>query len=119
MVLKWGGVLIACSILAFAVGIFSSFIWVLGKGERLFRSVQQQLDRVNGVMQQNLIGMRMIRVFVRMKHETRRFGFSSEQLMDRTVAALRLTEATMPRCDYGRCYRHFRGIFQTVYETVK
>lgn len=76
------------------LGIF--LFWVLKKGEGLFHSVQQQLDQVNGVMQQNLIGMRIVRVFVRMKHESRRFARSSEQLMDRTVAALRLTEATMP-----------------------
>ncbi|MNZ64942.1 putative ABC transporter ATP-binding protein [compost metagenome] len=71
-------------------------LWVLKKGERLFRSVQQQLDQVNSVMQQNLIGMRIVRVFVRMSHEVSRFGKSSEQLMNRTIAALRLTEATMP-----------------------
>jgi ATP-binding cassette subfamily B multidrug efflux pump len=76
------------------LGIF--LLWVLKKGERLFRSVQQQLDQVNGVMQQNLIGMRIIRVFVRMRHESGRFARSSEQLMDHTVAALRLTESTMP-----------------------
>ncbi len=76
------------------LGIF--LLWVLKKGEGLFRSVQQQLDQVNGVMQQNLIGMRIVRVFVRMQHESARFARSSGQLMDRTVAALRLTEATMP-----------------------
>ena len=76
------------------LGIF--LLWVLKKGEGLFRSVQQQLDQVNGVMQQNLIGMRIVRVFVRMQHESERFARSSGQLMDRTVSALRLTEATMP-----------------------
>ncbi|WP_138756506.1 ABC transporter ATP-binding protein [Paenibacillus sinopodophylli] len=76
------------------LGIF--LIWVLKSGEKLFRSVQQQLDTVNGVMQQNLIGMRIVRVFVRMKHETARFAQSSGLLMDNTVAALRLTEVTMP-----------------------
>lgn len=76
------------------LGIF--LLWVLKKGEKLFRSVQQQLDHVNSVMQQNLIGMRIVRVFVRMGHESSRFARSSGQLMDRTVAALRLTEATMP-----------------------
>jgi len=69
---------------------------VMKRGEKLFRSVQQKLDRVNAIMQQNLIGMRLIRVFVRMKHERGRFDKSSGELMDRTVAALRLTEMTMP-----------------------
>ncbi|MGM0881860.1 MAG: ABC transporter ATP-binding protein [Bacillota bacterium] len=76
------------------LGIF--LLWVLKKGARLFQSVQLQLDQVNGVMQQNLIGMRIVRVFVRMQHESKRFSQSSGQLMDRTVAALRLTEMTMP-----------------------
>jgi len=76
------------------LGVF--LLWVLKKGEKLFRSVQMQLDQVNNVMQQNLIGMRIVRVFVRMKHESKRFAYSSEQLMDRTVSALRLTEVTMP-----------------------
>lgn len=76
------------------LGVF--LLWVLKKGEWLFRAVQQQLDKVNGVMQQNLIGMRMVRVFVRMKHESDRFAQASRLLMDKTVSALRLTEATMP-----------------------
>ncbi|OMF32114.1 ABC transporter ATP-binding protein [Paenibacillus sp. FSL H8-0548] len=76
------------------LGVF--LLWVLKKGERLFRAVQQHLDHVNSVMQQNLIGMRIIRVFVRMNHESQRFARASGQLTDRTIAALRLTEMTMP-----------------------
>ncbi|MEK3884136.1 ABC transporter ATP-binding protein [Paenibacillus sp. PL2-23] len=76
------------------LGLF--LLWVLKRGERLFRSVQQGVDDVNAVMQQNLIGMRLVRVFVRMAHESRRFSSHSTELMNRTVAALRLTELTMP-----------------------
>lgn len=76
------------------LGLF--LLWVLRRGEKLFRAVQQGLDDVNGIMQQNLIGMRLIRVFVRMKTEAARFASFSEVLMNRTVAALRLTELTMP-----------------------
>lgn len=76
------------------LGLF--LLWVLKRGEKLFRAVQQGLDDVNGVMQQNLIGMRLIRVFVRMKTEASRFASFSRVLMNRTVAALRLTELTMP-----------------------
>lgn len=71
-------------------------VWVLKTGEKLFRAVQQQLDQVNSVIQQNLIGMRLIRVFVRMKHESRRFSATSEALMNRTIKVLRLTEMTLP-----------------------
>jgi len=71
-------------------------MWVLHTGQRLFHEVQQRLDHVNGVIQQNLIGMRLIRVFVRMKHEGKRFAVASEGLMQQTIKVLRLTETTLP-----------------------
>ncbi|MCU6709903.1 ABC transporter ATP-binding protein/permease [Paenibacillus sp. J5C_2022] len=80
-----------------AIPILALFLgWVMKRGERLFREVQQQLDKVNNVLQQNLIGMRLVRVFVREKHEGDRFSDASNGLMERMVAALRLTELTMP-----------------------
>ncbi len=83
--------------LAGAIPFICLFLaWVMREGERMFRAVQQQLDKVNSVMQQNLIGMRMVRAFVRMRHESERFGGVSAGLMDKTMSALKLTEATMP-----------------------
>lgn len=57
---------------------------------------QVRLDGVNGVIQENLTGIRLIRVFVRMGHEIGRFASFSGELMKSTVAALRLTETTAP-----------------------
>lgn len=62
----------------------------------LFRKVQQKLDHLNGVIQENLTGMRLIRVFVRRDHEAGRFRARSKELMGGTVSALRLAETTMP-----------------------
>ncbi len=70
--------------------------WVLKRGEALFSAVQSRLDKVNGVIQQNLIGMRLIRVFVRMRHEGATFEQASGELTNRTIVALRFTELTMP-----------------------
>lgn len=82
---------------AAAIPFLALFLaWVMRRGEELFRSVQSELDRVNGVMQQNLIGMRLIRAFVRMKHESGRFAAASGALMEKASAALRLTELTLP-----------------------
>lgn len=63
---------------------------------KLFRSVQEKLDGVNGVMQENLSRMRLIKAFLRRKHEVRRFTQASGELMDRTVSALRIVESSMP-----------------------
>lgn len=70
--------------------------WVMRKAALLFRKVQERLDGVNGVIQENLTGIRLIRVFVRMGHEIGRFTEFSGNLMRTTISALRLTETTMP-----------------------
>ncbi|MFT4414038.1 ABC transporter ATP-binding protein [Fredinandcohnia humi] len=71
-------------------------IYVMTKARKLFQSVQDKLDNVNGVMRENLSGMRLIKAFVRWKHETNRFFYANQQLKDRTVTTLRLIELTMP-----------------------
>ncbi len=71
-------------------------IFVMTKARRLFQSVQKKLDIVNGVMRENLSGMRLIKAFVRWGHETKRFVHANEDLKDRTITSLRLIELTMP-----------------------
>ncbi|MBW4081782.1 ABC transporter ATP-binding protein [Paenibacillus sp. S150] len=71
-------------------------VWVMRRASALFRSVQIRLDGVNSVIQENLTGIRLIRVFVRMNYEIRRFAAFSGELMKSTVAALRLTETSAP-----------------------
>lgn len=69
---------------------------MIKKTSVLFRKVQQKLDNLNAVIQENLTGMRLIRVFVRRDHEAGRFQGRSKELMTGTVSALRLAETTMP-----------------------
>lgn len=70
--------------------------FLMKRSSKLFRTVQAKLDGVNSVVQENLTGIRLIRVFVRMGHEIGRFAEYSKDLMRTTVSALRLTETTMP-----------------------
>ncbi|WP_054941474.1 ABC transporter ATP-binding protein [Paenibacillus ihuae] len=70
--------------------------WVMRRSSALFKIVQSRVDGVNGVIQENLTGIRLIRVFVRMGHEIGRFASYSGGLMKSTVAALRLTETMGP-----------------------
>ncbi|PCL92174.1 ABC transporter ATP-binding protein [Paenibacillus lautus] len=76
--------------------LFIFIAWIMKRAADAFRSVQQRLDAVNGVIQENLTGIRLIRVFVRMGHEIERFARTSGKLMSTTVSTLRLTETTMP-----------------------
>lgn len=76
--------------------LFIFLVWVMKKGGALFKSVQEKLDGVNNVMRENLGGIRLIKAFLRKKHEMKRFDKASEELKDQTVSALRLMEITMP-----------------------
>ncbi|WP_282034362.1 ABC transporter ATP-binding protein [Metabacillus indicus] len=71
-------------------------LWMMKKGGGLFKAVQERLDSVNGVMQENLTGMRIIKAFLRRNHEMTRFSKSNEELREDTVSALRLMEIVMP-----------------------
>lgn len=71
-------------------------IWMIRRTSVLFRIVQKRMDALNGVIQENMTGMRLIRVFVRRDQETDRFRRRSSELMEGTVSALRLAETTMP-----------------------
>ncbi len=71
-------------------------VWLMSKGVKLFRAVQEKLDAVNSVMRENLLAMRLIKAFLRKKHEQERFAKTNHELKDQTVTALRLIELTMP-----------------------
>ncbi|MGE7907033.1 ABC transporter ATP-binding protein [Peribacillus sp. NPDC094092] len=70
--------------------------WVMKRAAKLFKLVQDKLDNVNGVMRENLIGMRLIKAFLRKEHEIGRFDDANEELKRKTVTSLRLIETTMP-----------------------
>lgn len=85
--------------LAFAVMIpplLIFLVWIMTKAAGLFKSVQKRLDTVNGVMRENLVGMRLIKAFHRGNHEGTRFEKANNDLKDKTVFALRVIEATIP-----------------------
>ena len=84
-------------VLVISIPILVVFLgYVMTRATRLFQSVQRRLDRVNGVMRENLIGMRLIKAFLRKGHEASRFSDANEKLKRKTASSLRLIETTIP-----------------------
>lgn len=71
-------------------------VWMMRKGSKMFKKVQAKLDQVNDVLRENLIGIRLIKAYVRRDHEIKRFRNSSRTLKDQTIKALRMIETSMP-----------------------
>ena len=48
----------------------------------LFRAMQKKIDRINAVLREQIIGIRVVRAFVREPYETDRFGVANKDLTD-------------------------------------
>ncbi|MGP3560293.1 ABC transporter ATP-binding protein [Geobacillus sp. BK01] len=84
-------------ILAVAVLLSAAFLlWVMKKAVSSFSAVQRALDRVNGVMRENLAGMRLIKAWMRGTYEQQRFAAANDALMQQTMGVLRLVETIAP-----------------------
>jgi ATP-binding cassette subfamily B protein len=62
----------------------------------LFRSMQVKIDTVNGVLRENLAGIRVIRAFVRTEHEQERFERANADLTDTALRVTRLFALVFP-----------------------
>ncbi len=69
---------------------------VMSRAIPLFQAMQKKIDRINLVMRETLSGVRVIRAFVRTKHEEARFDEASADLMDTSLRVNRLFAITMP-----------------------
>lgn len=71
-------------------------VWVISKAYPLYGLVQRKLDDLNTVMQENLAGVRVVKAFVRAKHEIARFGKVNDDLTGLAVRAARTVAITRP-----------------------
>ncbi|WP_433441042.1 ABC transporter ATP-binding protein [Nonomuraea sp. CA-141351] len=62
----------------------------------LFRTMQERIDRINQVLREQITGIRVIRAFVRDRHERERFGVSNDQLTDVSLRVGRLMALMFP-----------------------
>ncbi len=69
---------------------------VMSRAIPLFRAVQVKLDRINQVMRETLSGVRVIRAFVRTRHEEARFATANRDLFDTSLQVNRLFALTIP-----------------------
>lgn len=62
----------------------------------LFEKMQVKLDSVNTVLQENLSGIRVVKAFVRAKHEQKRFYTANKDYTETAIKAVRLMSLNMP-----------------------
>ncbi|GAB6009170.1 ABC transporter ATP-binding protein [Dysgonomonas reticulitermitis] len=84
-------------ILVGAIPVLGASVYLIfRKGVPLFVKVQQKLDKLNGVVRENLINIRVVKSFVREDFESKRFEKSSEELRDMVISASNIVVSIFP-----------------------
>lgn len=82
--------------------VLSVFLYVMvKKGVSHFSFVQQRLDQLNRMVQENLQAVRLIKAYLRGKHESNRFSGVADSLKIDTVKAFRVMEIILPVLLFG------------------
>lgn len=86
------GVVIACALPLVTIFV----IYFIRKANPIFGVLQGKLDHVNNVMQENVSGARVVKAFVREKHEEERFGRANGELVGTQLNVLLLFSYMTP-----------------------
>lgn len=81
---------IVIPVLAIVVGL------ILRRAIPLSRTMQVKIDGINGILRENLTGIRVIRAFVKTEHEQRRFAEANDDLTAVSVGVAKLFSLMMP-----------------------
>lgn len=76
--------------------LFVFILFIVKKTFPLFMKMQQKIDRVNTVMRENLLGVRVVKAFVGEKQEEARFAVANDDLMNFSIRAQKLTMLLWP-----------------------
>nr|WP_322660661.1 ABC transporter ATP-binding protein [Dendronalium sp. ChiSLP03b]MDZ8206265.1 ABC transporter ATP-binding protein [Dendronalium sp. ChiSLP03b] len=91
LVMNWQLALITLTVVPLAGWLMARFI---SRNNGLFRQVQEQLSDLNAVLQENLVGVRVVKAFVRESAERSRYTTLNDTLVKanmKTIAAIRNT----------------------------
>lgn len=69
---------------------------VLKYANPMFRAIQERVDHLNAIVQENLIGIRVVKSFNRQSHEEERFAQRNDGLRDMVLKAVNLIMVLMP-----------------------
>ncbi|MBQ7015031.1 MAG: ABC transporter ATP-binding protein [Clostridia bacterium] len=71
-------------------------VFFITKTSPLFGKLQQKLDKLNGIMQENLSGVRVVKAYVREEHEVKKFVDANNDYTGTSLKVMRLMAALSP-----------------------
>jgi ATP-binding cassette subfamily B protein len=84
-------------VLAVAIPVLVVAIYlIMSKAIKLYTTMQAKIDKLNGVIQENLIGIRVVKSFVQQDYEQQKFKNANDDLMQAAIKAANLALTNMP-----------------------
>ena len=87
---------LSLSIAPLFVVIIALIVFFVGKLGPIFKTVQEKLSNLNNVLQENIAGVRVVKAFVRRKHEEERFEEVNADFTDTFVKVMRWVAIIFP-----------------------
>ena len=89
----WQLALITLVLVPLTFGLFAFFA---SRARPLFMRIQQRLADLNTVLQENLVGVRVVKAFAREDYEARRYALANRRLFELNLTVGRLTATAIP-----------------------
>lgn len=83
-------IVIVVAVMAILIGLVAS------RAINLFKSLQLKVDKINLVLRESLIGIRVVRAFNKKEYEVNRFDDSNKDLTDTSIKVYKLMGLLMP-----------------------
>ncbi|NJM67440.1 MAG: ABC transporter ATP-binding protein [Acaryochloris sp. RU_4_1] len=93
LMMNWELALITLTVVPLSGGLLAQFLRVNSK---LFQQVQEQLADLNTVLQENLLGVRVVKAFVRESVEAQRYTNLNQSLVTINMQTIRAIRNTFP-----------------------
>ncbi|MFN6580934.1 MAG: ABC transporter ATP-binding protein [Aulosira sp. ZfuVER01] len=93
LVMNWRLALITLTVVPISGWLMARFVT---RNDRLFRQVQEQLSNLNAVLQENLLGIRVVKAFVRESTERLRYTTLNDDLVIANMKTIRAIRNTFP-----------------------
>lgn len=91
--MNWQLALVTLAIIPITALILGLFLWQNGA---LFGSLQEKLGNLNAVLQENLLGIRVVKAFVREPHELNRYSELNQDLVRANMQAIMAIRNAFP-----------------------
>jgi ATP-binding cassette, subfamily B, multidrug efflux pump len=93
LIMNWQLALITLTVVPMSGWLMAQFIT---RNEKLFRQVQEQLSNLNAVLQENLLGIRVVKAFVRESAERSRYTGLNDALVTANMKTINAIHNTFP-----------------------